>query len=342
MNVPFAQGGTGGYTNGSQAVLSYGINAATHQQAGEAPPRSPILYTNNNRPASGPLDGTAGSKPVTPLKTAGSKPPTPTLGEYLDPEALQKKAMQPGPGLLQRTPSHGRRASSASAGAAPAGGSAAGSKVGTPAGIAGADGAVARTPPRALSAGRLTPQMGGDALDAYMSNKMGPGQGGSRPPTGPGAGSGAGPSLSRAGSLSNGQYGGSGAVMGVQGMMGGMGAGSRPASNAGMPPPPAPIYRQASLGSGSRQGLGSGAGAGYAAAAGGAGGGAVGGSRPPSGAYMQGAPAEGALSAMPLPRSPSMPTYSRSNSAGRRTPLGSAGAGGNLPPRSPQQQAGGF
>jgi hypothetical protein len=92
------------------------------------PPRSPIVFTDNNRPGKPP--GTS----------EGSQPATPAIkvGDYLDPGALQERHLLPGPGLTleqqqqqqqRTTPSHGRRAGSAgsTSGRDAAGGNLAGS-----------------------------------------------------------------------------------------------------------------------------------------------------------------------------------------------------------------------
>lgn len=119
-------------------------SASSHQ-----PPRSPILFTDNYRPASGGTLGTAGG---------ASKPATPKLGDYLDPKNLAKKDMLPGPGLLARPPSHGRRASSANTNTSSP-------QVGAGGGAAAQ--VVPATPTRAVSAGRMTPVGRGDSLDAF-------------------------------------------------------------------------------------------------------------------------------------------------------------------------------
>ncbi|KAF5828210.1 hypothetical protein DUNSADRAFT_18022 [Dunaliella salina] len=73
------------------------------------PKMNDIIFTDNNRPARASVDGNG--SPV-----ASSKPTTPLLGEYLNPEALGRNNMLPGPGssIPPRVPSAGRRAPSAS------------------------------------------------------------------------------------------------------------------------------------------------------------------------------------------------------------------------------------
>lgn len=167
------QSGGGGVARSRSGSLS-GAGAQSLGGTGASqPPRSPILFTDNNRPGKPP--GTSDGM--------GSKPATPQVkvGDYLDPGALQERHLLPGPGLTleqqqQRTPSHGRRAGSA------------GSTASREAGAAGAS-----KPPSAGGAAQqaavLSGPMGGlgdDSLDREMA-RMGSSsgrQGGSRPPSG--------------------------------------------------------------------------------------------------------------------------------------------------------------